>query len=82
MAELVGNKAIEDAAVAWVVEIERAASRNSRDTRFGAALDVLRPLGLATNILRVALVGNARLVSGGHARDLHVVRPRLEGPVI
>jgi hypothetical protein len=44
MAELVNNKAIETAAVEWVMELERTAGRQPRDTRFaGAAADVLSP---------------------------------------
>ena len=33
MAELTGNKAIEDAAIKWVIELERAAGRLAEDTR-------------------------------------------------
>jgi Protein NO VEIN, C-terminal len=41
MVELVGNKAIEEAALAWVMELERAAGRTPRDTRFaGAPADI------------------------------------------
>ena len=36
MAELTGNKAIEDAAIKGVVELERAAGRLAEDTRRGA----------------------------------------------
>jgi hypothetical protein len=44
MAELAGNKAIEAAAIEWVMELERAAGREPRDTRFaGAPADVLSP---------------------------------------
>lgn len=44
MAELVGNKAIEDAAVKWVLELERAAGRQPQDTRHkGAAADIESP---------------------------------------
>lgn len=43
-AELRGNKAIEDAAIAWVMELERAAGREPRDTRHrGAPADVESP---------------------------------------
>jgi hypothetical protein len=39
--ELLGNRAIEDAAIAWVIELERAAGREPRDTRHaGAAGDI------------------------------------------
>ena len=34
MRELIGNKSIEDAAVAWVIERERAAGREACDTRY------------------------------------------------
>lgn len=34
MTELVGNKAIEDAAVKWVMELESAAGRQPQDTRY------------------------------------------------
>jgi hypothetical protein len=41
VAELRGNKAIEDAAIARVIELERAAGREARDTRYrGAPGDV------------------------------------------
>jgi hypothetical protein len=44
MAELVGNKATETAAIEWVMELERAAGREPRDTRFaGAPADILSP---------------------------------------
>jgi hypothetical protein len=44
MPELVGNKAVEDAAIAWVLELERRAGRVPRDTRHtGAAADVESP---------------------------------------
>lgn len=44
MAELRGNKAIEDAAIAWVMELERAAGRQPRDTRYrGAPADIESP---------------------------------------
>jgi len=36
VAELTGNKAIEDAAIKGVVELERAAGRLAEDTRRGA----------------------------------------------
>ena len=34
MAELTGNRATEDAAIRWVVELERAAGRNAVDARY------------------------------------------------
>ena len=37
VAELTGNKAIEDAAIKGVVELERAAGRLAEDTRRGCA---------------------------------------------
>ncbi|MBO0822735.1 MAG: DUF3883 domain-containing protein [Actinobacteria bacterium] len=44
MAELVGNKAIEDAAVKWVIELERTVGRQPQDTRHkGAAADIESP---------------------------------------
>jgi len=44
VAELTGNKAIEDAAIKWVVELERAAGRLAEDTRYtGSAGDVESP---------------------------------------
>jgi len=36
VAELTGNKAIEDAAIKGIVELERAAGRLAEDTRRGA----------------------------------------------
>ncbi|MDP9067401.1 MAG: DUF3883 domain-containing protein [Actinomycetota bacterium] len=39
--ELKGNKAIEQAAIDWIIEIERAAGRDARDTRYrGAPADI------------------------------------------
>jgi hypothetical protein len=44
MAEIVGKKAIEDAAIAWVIDLERAAGREARDTRHrGAPADIESP---------------------------------------
>ena len=44
MAELVGNKAIEDAAIAWVIQLEIAAGRRPQDTRYrGAPADIESP---------------------------------------
>jgi Transposase DDE domain len=44
MAELLGNTAIEAAAIEWVMKLERAAGRDPRDTRFaGAPADILSP---------------------------------------
>jgi hypothetical protein len=44
-AELSGNKAIEDAAIEWVIERERQAGRNAQDTRRrgGAPADIDSP---------------------------------------
>jgi hypothetical protein len=42
--ELRGNKAIEDAAIAWVMDIERRAGREPSDTRYrGAPADISSP---------------------------------------
>ncbi len=35
MEEIIGNDAVEDAAIAWVLELERAAGRDPRDVRHG-----------------------------------------------
>jgi len=44
MAELVGPRAIEDAAVKWVIELEGAVGRQPQDTRHkGAAADIESP---------------------------------------
>jgi hypothetical protein len=44
MAELIGNKAIETAAITWVMDLERAAGREPRDTRYaGAPADIESP---------------------------------------
>jgi hypothetical protein len=44
MAELTSNKAVEDAAVAWVMELEQEAGRNPQDTRYRrAAGDIESP---------------------------------------
>jgi Protein NO VEIN, C-terminal len=41
MGELRGNKAIEDAAITWVMQLERDAGREPRDTRYrGAPADI------------------------------------------
>jgi hypothetical protein len=42
--ELIGNKAVEDAAIAWVMGLERASGREPRDTRYkGAPADIESP---------------------------------------
>lgn len=39
--EIMGNKAIEDAAIAWVIEYERSRGRDAHDSRYrGAPADV------------------------------------------
>jgi hypothetical protein len=44
VAALTGNKAIEDTAIKWVIELERAAGRLAEDTRYaGSAGDVESP---------------------------------------
>lgn len=44
MPDLVGNKAVEDAALAWVIELETRAGRAARDTRCqGAGADIESP---------------------------------------
>jgi hypothetical protein len=44
VAQLTSNKAIEDAAIAWVIELELAARRQPRDTRYtGAPADIESP---------------------------------------
>src|SRR5438045_1342256 len=44
MPDLVGNKAIETAAIEWVMELERVAGREPRDTRYaGAPADIESP---------------------------------------
>jgi Domain of unknown function (DUF3883) len=42
--EVIGNKATEDAAIAWVMQLEMAAGRSPRDTRYrGAPADIESP---------------------------------------
>jgi hypothetical protein len=44
MGELLTNKAIENAAIAWVMDLERAAGREPRDVRYTrAAADIASP---------------------------------------
>jgi hypothetical protein len=44
VAQLTSNKAIEDAAIAWVMELELAAGRQPRDTRYtGGPADIDSP---------------------------------------
>jgi hypothetical protein len=44
MAELKGNHAIENAAIAWVLDLERNAGREPQDTRYrGAPADIESP---------------------------------------
>lgn len=44
MAPLTTNKAVEDAAIAWVMELERASGRQPQDTRYrGAPADIASP---------------------------------------
>lgn len=40
MAELVSNDATEDAAIAWVIQLERATVRSLRDTHHSGAADI------------------------------------------
>src|SRR5438128_1525669 len=56
MAEIVGSNAVEDAAIAWVMERERRAGRKPRDTRHcGAAADIDSP----PRVIEVKAVGKA-----------------------
>lgn len=44
MKELTTNKAVEDAAISWVLHLEREAGREPRDTRYvGAPADIESP---------------------------------------
>ena len=44
MAEIIGNKAVESAAISWVMDLERSAGREPVDTRFAAAqADLVSP---------------------------------------
>lgn len=44
MPPVVGIKAIEDAAIAWIMELERASGRQPQDTRYrGAPADIESP---------------------------------------
>ncbi|WP_326547808.1 DUF3883 domain-containing protein [Mycolicibacterium sp. ND9-15] len=44
MTPLTSNKAVENAAIAWVIKLERAKGRDPRDTRFkGAPADIESP---------------------------------------
>ena len=44
MVPLTSNKAVEDAAIAWVMELERAKGRQPQDTRYrGAPADIESP---------------------------------------
>jgi Domain of unknown function (DUF3883) len=44
VAQLTSNKAVEDAAIAWVMELELAAGRQPRDTRYtGGPADIESP---------------------------------------
>jgi hypothetical protein len=44
VAEVVGNKSIEAAAIEWVMELERAAGCHPRDTRYaGRPADIESP---------------------------------------
>lgn len=44
VAKLTSNKAKDDAAIAWVMELERVAGRQPRDTRYtGAPADIESP---------------------------------------
>ncbi|MGH3672985.1 MAG: protein NO VEIN domain-containing protein [Pseudonocardiaceae bacterium] len=56
MGELTSNKAVEDAAIKWVVELERAAGRLAEDVRFqGSAGDVKSP----PRVIEVKAVGRS-----------------------
>lgn len=44
MEELIGNKSVENAAIAWVMDLERAAGREPTDARYrGAPADIESP---------------------------------------
>ena len=54
MPRLVGNRAIENAAVAWVMELERRAGRQPQDSRYrGATADIES----APRVIEVKAVG-------------------------
>jgi hypothetical protein len=62
VAELTSNKAKEDAAVAWVMELERAAGRQPRDTRYTGAPGVF--LSLAEYGMVYGLAGGGGVATG------------------
>lgn len=56
MADLVGNRAVEDAAVNWVVALERAAGREPRDVRHSRSpVDIESP----PRIIEVKAIGRS-----------------------
>ncbi len=55
MPELTSNKVTEEAAIAWVVQLERQAGRHPRDTRYqGAPADIESP----PRLIEVKAFGN------------------------
>jgi Domain of unknown function (DUF3883) len=62
VSELRGNRAIEDAAIRWVIELEREAGREPTDTRHqGAPADIESP----PRLIEVKAVGKASGRSDG-----------------
>jgi hypothetical protein len=52
VAKLVGNEAIESAAIDWVMGLEHAAGREPRDVRYtGAPCDIVSPLRFKTAVI-------------------------------
>lgn len=62
MPELIGNKAIEQAAIEFVIEVERKAGREAKDTRYrGAPADIESP----PRIIEVEAVGKESVRKDG-----------------
>jgi hypothetical protein len=74
VAELAGNKAIEDGAIAWVMELERAAGREPQDTRHrGAPADIESP----PRIIEVKAFGRSNRGFGLWLETLQVEEARV-----
>ena len=77
MAELVSNKTVEDAAIAWVMSLERAAGRLPVDTRHrGAPADIESP----PRIIEVKACGKGSFRGEALALEARQVAEGLRNP--
>ena len=80
--ELTSNRAVEDAAIAWVMDLERAAGREPRDTRYRGAPGDIESTPRIIEVKAAGPQAAARSLSGGNLQKFIVgreidARPRL-----